>query len=113
RYSRQLKHLIDILIYDEFLTQYKRITSYNQLGIVNFLAISVWNTQHGYVQVLLQLRPEFHAPNGYLHAGLVVTLADTACGYGTFESKPANALSFTTIEIKANFLGSVREGSIL
>ncbi|CAF0994314.1 unnamed protein product [Didymodactylos carnosus] len=116
RYSRQLKHLIDIMTYDEFLTQHKRIMSYNQLGIGKFpgyLDIEVIDIQHGYVQLRLQVRPKFHAPNGYLHAGLVVTFADTACGYGTFDSKPANALSFTTIELKANFLGSVREGSIL
>ena len=52
------------------------------------------------------------APNGYLHAGTVVTLADTACGYACIANLPEGASSFTTIELKSNFLGTAREGVI-
>jgi uncharacterized protein (TIGR00369 family) len=51
--------------------------------------------------------------NGYLHAGTVVTLADTCCGYGTVKSLPQGAIGFTTMELKSNFFGSAREGAIL
>lgn len=50
--------------------------------------------------------------NGYLHAGAVVTLADTCCGYGTVRGLPQGAAGFTTIELKSNFLGSTRDGVI-
>ena len=60
----------------------------------------------------LQVRDIHLAPNGYLHAGTVVTLADTACGYGCILSLPEGATGFTTIELKTNFLRSVREGTI-
>jgi uncharacterized protein (TIGR00369 family) len=53
------------------------------------------------------------APNGFLHAASVVALADTTCGYGTIAHLPEGAESFTTIELKANFLGTVREGAIV
>jgi uncharacterized protein (TIGR00369 family) len=53
------------------------------------------------------------APNGYLHAGAVVTLADTACGYGCVISKPDAAVGFTTIELKTNFLGSAKQGEVI
>jgi uncharacterized protein (TIGR00369 family) len=53
------------------------------------------------------------APNGYLHAGTVVTLADTCCGYGTVMALPEGAAGFITIELKSNFFGSVREGAAL
>jgi uncharacterized protein (TIGR00369 family) len=53
------------------------------------------------------------APNGYLHAGTVVTLADTCCGCGTVRSLPEGASGFTTIELKTNFFGSVREGTLV
>jgi uncharacterized protein (TIGR00369 family) len=43
----------------------------------------------------------------------VVTLADTAAGYGCFASLPEGATGFTTIELKANFLGTAREGRLL
>jgi 1,4-dihydroxy-2-naphthoyl-CoA hydrolase len=43
----------------------------------------------------------------------VVTLADTACGYGCLASLPGTAAGFTTIELKANFLGTVEDGPVL
>jgi 1,4-dihydroxy-2-naphthoyl-CoA hydrolase len=58
----------------------------------------------------LVLRPEHLAPNGYLHAGAVVTLADTVCGFGCVASLPEGARGFTTIELKINFLGTARDG---
>ena len=53
------------------------------------------------------------APNGFLHAGSVVTLADTSCGYGCVVNLPEGASGFTTIELKSNFMGTAREGAIL
>jgi 1,4-dihydroxy-2-naphthoyl-CoA hydrolase len=50
------------------------------------------------------------APNGFLHAASVIALADSACGYGCVVSLPEGANGFTTIELKSNFLGTVREG---
>ncbi|MCE9641917.1 MAG: PaaI family thioesterase [Betaproteobacteria bacterium] len=60
----------------------------------------------------LLLRPDLLAPNGYLHAASVIALADTLAGYGTFANLPAGAKSFTTIELKSNFLGTARDGVI-
>jgi uncharacterized protein (TIGR00369 family) len=53
------------------------------------------------------------APNGYLHAGTVVTLADTLSGYGCIANLPGDATGFTTIELKSNHLGTAREGTIV
>jgi 1,4-dihydroxy-2-naphthoyl-CoA hydrolase len=53
------------------------------------------------------------APNGYLHAGTVVTLADTLSGYGCVANLPDDATGFTTIELKSNHLGTAREGTIV
>ncbi len=58
----------------------------------------------------MTVRRDLLAPNGYLHAGSVVGLADTACGYGTLLHLPEGAETFTTIELKSNFLGTAREG---
>jgi uncharacterized protein (TIGR00369 family) len=64
------------------------------------------------VAARLAILPHHLAPNGFLHAATVIGLADTACGYGTMANLPAGGSSFTTIELKANFLGTAREGSI-
>ena len=60
----------------------------------------------------LALRPELMAPNGFLHAATVIALADTSCGYGCVARLPEGAAGFTTVELKANFLGTAREGVI-
>lgn len=52
------------------------------------------------------------APNGYLHAGSIVTLADTCAGYGCIASFPEGATGFTTIELKSNHLGTARDGTV-
>lgn len=60
----------------------------------------------------LEVREGHLAPNGYLHAGTVVALADTVCGFGCMASLPEGALGFTTVELKANFLGTALEGTL-
>jgi uncharacterized protein (TIGR00369 family) len=60
----------------------------------------------------LDIRTELLAPNGYLHAATVIALADTACGYGCLAHLPVGAENFTTVELKSNFLGTARGGTI-
>ena len=60
----------------------------------------------------IAIQPHHIAPNSYLHAGTIVTLADTACGYGCIANLPEGATGFTTIELKSNFLGTTREGTV-
>jgi 1,4-dihydroxy-2-naphthoyl-CoA hydrolase len=69
--------------------------------------------ERGHVDARLDLRPEFMAPNEYLHAGTVVTLADSAGGIGCMASLPEGATGFTTVELKANFLRSAQTGDAL
>lgn len=72
-----------------------------------------WETvQHGLVRGRFTVTERHMAPNGFLHAASVVTLADSACGYGSFVSLPQGASGFTTIELKTNFLGTAREGVV-
>ena len=61
----------------------------------------------------LELRDDHHAPNGFLHAGAVVTLADTACGYGCILSLPEGTAGFTTIELKSNFVRTAQKGTLM
>ena len=64
----------------------------------------------GSAEVRMDVRPEFLAPNDFLHAGAVVTLADSACGMGCIASLPDGVAGFTTVELKSNFLRSARAG---
>ena len=64
------------------------------------------------LRIELSLAPHHRAPNGYLHAGAIVTLADTATGYGCVAHLPEGASGFTTIELKSNHLGTALDGTI-
>jgi 1,4-dihydroxy-2-naphthoyl-CoA hydrolase len=77
------------------------------------LGIEVLEVGHGATRMRLEVQRKHVAPNGYLHAGAVVGLADTACGYGCRVSLPEGATGFTTVELKTNFLGTALDGSIL
>jgi 1,4-dihydroxy-2-naphthoyl-CoA hydrolase len=76
------------------------------------VGIEINEAADGHALGRLELRPEHLAPNGYLHAGAVVTLADTVCGFGCVGSLPDGARGFTTIELKTNFLATAREGEL-
>jgi uncharacterized protein (TIGR00369 family) len=88
---------------------------FNRFGAASLpghLGIVVVEVGEGGVKLSMPVAPTVMAPNGYLHAGAVVTLADTSCGYGCIESLPEGATGFTTIELKSNHLGTARDGTI-
>jgi uncharacterized protein (TIGR00369 family) len=88
---------------------------FNQRGegfLPGHLGIVVTEVGAGRLRAELQVQRFLIAPNGYLHAGSIVTLADTASGYGCIANLPEGASGFTTIELKSNHLGTAREGVI-
>lgn len=78
-------------------------------GLLN---LEVVEHERGKVVARLPITAQLLAPNGFLHAAVVIALADTACGYGCRALLPDGAAGFTTIELKSNFLGTAREGEI-
>src|SRR5437867_2243648 len=90
------------------LDAFRRIGEDRLPGLIG---IEVEEIEVGHVRMRLPLRDELLAPNGYLHAGTVVALADTACGYGCTASLPRGT-GFTTIELKTNFLATARDGTL-
>ena len=76
------------------------------------LGIRFVHVAPGELTAEMPVRAEFLAPNGYLHAGAVVTLADTAAGFGCVNALPAHAAGFTTVELKSNHLGTARDGTL-
>jgi uncharacterized protein (TIGR00369 family) len=88
----------------------------NRVGVgklPGLLGILITQVSGSEVQAELAVSEMHMAPNGFLHAGTVVTLADTCAGYGCIANLPAGATGFTTIELKSNHLGTAREGTIV
>lgn len=75
--------------------------------------LELLRVERGALHARMEIRPQFLAPNDFLHAGAVVTLADSACGMGCIASLPEGVAGFTTVELKSNFLRSARAGDAL
>ncbi|HEY1392149.1 MAG TPA: PaaI family thioesterase [Methylibium sp.] len=76
------------------------------------LGLVVTESSEGRLRAQLEVQPHLLAPNGYLHAGSVITLADTCAGYGCIAHLPEGASGFTTVELKSNHLGTALSGVI-
>jgi uncharacterized protein (TIGR00369 family) len=89
---------------------------FNKMGsgfLPSLIGVEVKRIEPLLAETELEIREALLAPNGYLHAGTVVTLADTTCGYGCMASLPEGAENFTTIELKSNFMGTARKGRLV
>jgi 1,4-dihydroxy-2-naphthoyl-CoA hydrolase len=92
------------------------LVAFNERGkgkLPAYLGIVFTQSEKSALCAELELKDFHMAPNGFLHAGSVVTLADTTCGYGCVANLPEGATGFTTIELKSNHLGTAREGTIV
>jgi len=94
------------------MTSLEQLNTRSQGTLPGLIGIEFTGVETGRLTSRLALRPELLAPNGYLHAAVVIAIADTTCGYGTFTDLPEGAQNFTTIELKSNFLGTARAGTI-
>lgn len=66
----------------------------------------------GHAVAEMQVTTAVMSPNGYLHGGSVVSLADTACGFGTYATPGGAITHFATIDLSCNFLGTALEGTL-
>lgn len=80
--------------------------------LAGLLGLKTTKVGKGSMELELEVEEKHLAINGYLHAGTVVTLADTAAGNGCLANLPDRATGFTTIELKCNLIGTTRSGKI-
>jgi 1,4-dihydroxy-2-naphthoyl-CoA hydrolase len=92
------------------------VDGFNQRGLGHlpgYLGIVVTHVAASQIRAELPVTASLMAPNGFLHAGSVVTLADTTAGYGCVANLPPGASGFTTVELKSNHIGTARDGTIV
>ncbi len=75
------------------------------------LGLKIVEVAPGRVVGRYEARPDLVAHTGYLLAGTVLSVADILCAYGVSTAWPAGANGFTTVEVKCNFVGTIREGA--
>lgn len=81
--------------------------SYDRHTAMHTLAIRLEAVEPGYVELSMPFQPELTQQHGYLHAGIVTTALDTACGYAAFSLMDVKA-EVLTVEFKTNLLSPAR-----
>ena len=90
----------------------ERLQARQEGRLPDHFGFAVTGVSDGRLEASMAVRPWMLAPNGYLHAASVIALADTAAGYACLAHLPDDARGFTTIELKSNFVGTAREGTL-
>ena len=88
-----------------------QLNAVNQERLPGMVGMVVTHAEPGLMRARMEAKPELIAPIGFLFAPALVTLADTLCAYGM--RLPDGASSFTTAELKCNFMSTIREGAVL
>ena len=57
----------------------------------------------GEAEISLPYRDDLTQQHGFVHAGIIATIADTACGYAAFSLMPAD-MAVLTVEYKINLM---------
>ncbi|RZI98711.1 MAG: PaaI family thioesterase, partial [Rubrivivax sp.] len=94
------------------MTSPDQLNAFGAKNLPGYLGIVFTQADPAEIKAELAVREALMAPNGFLHAGSIVTLADSCAGYGCIANLPTGAVGFTTIELKSNHLGTAREGTI-
>jgi uncharacterized protein (TIGR00369 family) len=77
--------------------------SFARQGAMRLIGAVLADVQPGYCAIALVPRPEIAQQHGYVHAGIVGAIVDSAGGYAGFTLFPASA-SVLTVEFKMNLL---------
>lgn len=77
--------------------------SFARQGLMATLDATLESVSPGKVEIALIPRPELSQQHGFVHAGAVSTIADTAAGYAALTLMPADRGVLTT-EFKINLL---------
>ena len=77
------------------------------------LGLEIIERKDGYCRAEMELQEKHLRPHiDGVHAGAIVSLADTACGQGCSASLPAGK-TFITVELKANLIASAATGRVV
>lgn len=81
--------------------------SFAQQAVMSSIGATLTTVLPGQVVITMPFRPDLTQQHGYLHAGIVTTIVDTACGYAALSLMPKDA-DVLSVEYKVNFLAPAR-----
>jgi uncharacterized protein (TIGR00369 family) len=82
-------------------------TSFARQGLINTINGRIAFISPGELHIEAPFDERFTQQDGFLHAGIVTTLMDSACGYAAYTLMPADS-RVLSVEFKVNFLNPAR-----
>jgi uncharacterized protein (TIGR00369 family) len=86
--------------------------SFAQQKIMSIFGARLSKVVPGLIEIELPYRDDLTQQHGYLHAGVVTTIADSACGYAAYTLMPPNS-EVLSVEFKVNLLRPAKGESFL
>ena len=86
--------------------------SFARQSIMRLIGAELSLLEPGIVEITLPYRADLAQQNGYVHAGIVTTIADSAAGYAAYSLMPAGA-EVLSVEFKVNLLRPAQGKSFL
>jgi len=78
-------------------------SSFERQRVMATLGVTLAQVEAGRVELELAFDPKLTQQHGFMHAGIIASALDSACGYAAFSLMPADA-GVLTVEYKINFL---------
>jgi uncharacterized protein (TIGR00369 family) len=72
-------------------------------AIMQFIGARLSRIEPGAIDIEIGYQKSLTQQNGFIHAGIITTIADSACGYAAFSLMPEDA-DVLSVEFKVNLL---------
>ena len=77
--------------------------SFAKQFVMSLIGASLTGVEPGIVEITLPYRSDLTQQHGYVHAGIITTIADSACGYAAYTLMPPNS-DVLAVEFKVNLM---------
>ncbi|HEU5437885.1 MAG TPA: PaaI family thioesterase [Ktedonobacterales bacterium] len=77
--------------------------SFGRQQAMSLLGAQMTKVQPGMTEIVLQFREALTQQHGFIHAGIITAIADSACGYAALSLMPPD-VGVLTVEFKVNLL---------
>jgi uncharacterized protein (TIGR00369 family) len=81
--------------------------SFARQRMMQTLGVEIARIAPGEIELAMPYGAAFTQQHGFIHAGVIATVLDSACGYAAFSLMPADA-AVLTVEFKTNLLAPAK-----
>jgi uncharacterized protein (TIGR00369 family) len=81
--------------------------SFKRQRVMGLIGANLLLVEPGIVEIELPYREDLTQQDGFIHAGIVTTILDSACGYAAYSLMPEGS-SVLSVEFKVNLLAPAK-----